>query len=110
MVYDIACKNCDYKTTWNCTWADYEKQLQEKCPKCNHKKLYQDYTTRTSLNFELVGYGWTRKLGSLRTQGTNHQLDEALRENDYLKKRSEKDGGISDRVAHGYKEDHNGNQ
>jgi len=103
MEYDIACKNCQFKDHWSVTLAEYEKQLKEPCPKCKGE-LYQDFSTRKEVAFELKGYGWTRKVGIKK--GSQAELDSVLRENDYLTDKAKKHDHIDNSVVKGYKGEH----
>ena len=92
-IYRIACtiKDCDYDDEWLCSYDKYKKRLKKGCEKCGGK-LEQHHDT---MNFILKGTGWTRSgmgVGSAKYKaGSQEALDDALRENDYLTEKSEKD-------------------
>ena len=94
MFYDIKCSKCDYTDTWVCSVSQYTERLKQKCPSC--KKKGGVYQSMTDFNFILKGEGWTLKgkgvkgAGSYKP-GSQEDLDDALRENDLLEEKSEKD-------------------
>ncbi len=87
MLFDIACKECEYAEEVSIPLAEYE-ELKESgvCPECEAvKTLYQDYSNRKSLTYVLKGTGWTGRYTShSHRTGTQDALDGALEENDQL--------------------------
>jgi predicted nucleic acid-binding Zn ribbon protein len=89
--YDMKCTNCGKDDFWKCSISEYDERKKTLTCECGGNF----YQVMGQIKYILKGEGWsapnTIQGSGYHKPGSQEDLDDALRENDHLEEKAEKD-------------------